>query len=75
MSDAKKRKTRSENDANTIDGTVISSRIVDANIDTAEATRRLEDVLTQVYDLLSDQAGDDWAILFHNSELTGRRFP
>ena len=64
ISDAKKRK------AHTVAGTVISSRIVETNVDTAEAAGRLENVLTQAFDLFSDQAGDDWSALFRNSELT-----
>ncbi len=70
ISEAKKRKTRSKDDVNTVEGTVISSRVVDADVDTTEVANRLENVLTQVFDLLSEQEGDDWSALFHNSKLT-----
>lgn len=52
-----------------VEGEVISSRTVDVEVD-EEAVGRLEDALTQAFDLLSGQAGDDWAALFRNSELT-----
>jgi len=39
-----------------------SDRLVKAN--------RLDDVLSQAYDLLTGEPADEWAALFHNSELT-----
>jgi hypothetical protein len=35
-----------------------------------DKAQRLNGVLTQVYDLLTGEPDDTWAILFHNSELT-----
>ena len=72
ISDAKRRAKDRELAEITIDGEVISSTVVEAEMDaeTAEAVERLDEVLIQAFDLLSDQAGDDWSALFHNSELT-----
>ena len=72
ISDAKRKAKDRELSEVTIDGEVISSRVVDAEAEAeiAETVERLDEALTQAFELLSEQVGDDWAALFHNSELT-----
>ena len=54
-----------------MDGEISSSRVVAEDISQhEEKAKHLDAVLTQVFDLLSGDPAEEWAELFHNSELS-----
>jgi hypothetical protein len=54
-----------------IDGEVIHSTVSEAETaEQIETAKRLDEMLSQVFDMLSGQPAEDWGSLFHNSELT-----
>jgi hypothetical protein len=44
--------------------------VIEATPDQLEKAKRLDDVLSQVFNLLAGEPDETWAALFHNSELT-----